>query len=224
MAAVLVKALPPRRTALRGRHDEDHCFYRPRGSAAWAPCVGNGVLLGDAAGGFTVQGLGPQPGAPAQATAFFSATLPEAAEELARSLLAAPVRVTVGARGGAAPSVAQRLLYVGGEAGRRLALRELLAAGLPPPVLVFVASQQRAAVLLKCALWILNSTLGNPARAGLLHVPRPAARKDKKACAGEPAWAEQKTSDQVCAGLESVQHSRAGPEWVEIRVGLSGKP
>ena len=84
--------------------------------------------------------------------AFFSATLPEAAEELARSLLAAPVRVTVGERGGAAAAVAQRLQYVGNEAGRRLALREMLAAGLPPPVLVFVASQQRAAALLGCAL------------------------------------------------------------------------
>lgn len=83
--------------------------------------------------------------------AFFSATLPEAAEELARSLLAAPVRVTVGERGGAAPSVAQRLVYVGAEAGRRLALREMLAAGLAPPVLVFVASQQRAAALHECA-------------------------------------------------------------------------
>ncbi len=87
----------------------------------------------------------------AQVAAFFSATLPEAAEELARSLLAAPVRVTVGARGGAAPSVAQRLVYVGSEPGRRLALRELLAGGLAPPVLVFVASQQRAAALLGCA-------------------------------------------------------------------------
>ena len=87
----------------------------------------------------------------AQVVAFFSATLPEAAEELARSLLAAPVRVTVGERGGAAPSVAQRLVYVGSEAGRRLALREMLAAGLAPPVLVFVASQQRAAALHECA-------------------------------------------------------------------------
>ncbi|KAK9835243.1 hypothetical protein WJX81_008300 [Elliptochloris bilobata] len=84
---------------------------------------------------------------PDKVAAFFSATLPEGAEELARSLLAAPVRITVGERGGAAPSVAQRLVYVGSEAGRRLALREMLAGGLAPPVLVFVASQQRAAAL-----------------------------------------------------------------------------
>jgi len=42
-------------------------------------------------------------------------------------------------------------VYVGSEPGRRLALRELLAGGLAPPVLVFVASQQRAAALLGCA-------------------------------------------------------------------------
>ena len=97
--------------------------------------------------------------------AFISATLPEAAEELARSLLAAPVRVTVGERGGAAPTVAQRLVYVGAEAGRRLALREMLAAGLAPPVLVFVASQQRAAALHECAP-------APSARSGLLRAPQ----------------------------------------------------
>ena len=52
--------------------------------------------------------------------ALFSATLPERAEELARSVAQRPVRVTVGERNGAAASVAQRLVFVGGEAGKQV--------------------------------------------------------------------------------------------------------
>ena len=51
----------------------------------------------------------------------------------------------VGRRGGAAESVAQRLKVVGREAGKPLALRQLLRSGeLRPPVLVFVDSRDRA--------------------------------------------------------------------------------
>ena len=86
-----------------------------------------------------------------QVRALFSATLPEAVEELARTVLVQPLRVTVGERGAAAASVHQRLMFVGNEAGKLLALRDQLRSGqLPLPALVFVSSKGRAEALLRC--------------------------------------------------------------------------
>lgn len=44
----------------------------------------------------------------------------------------------------AVATVKQRLLFVGREEGKLLALRQLIAEGLRPPVLVFVATKERA--------------------------------------------------------------------------------
>jgi ATP-dependent RNA helicase DDX52/ROK1 len=77
----------------------------------------------------------------------FSATLPEKVEELARSVLQRPLRVTVGVRNSAAASVTQRLVFAGREAGKLMALRQLIKDGLTPPVLVFVATKDRAKAL-----------------------------------------------------------------------------
>lgn len=76
--------------------------------------------------------------------ALFSATLPEAVEGLARSVLKDPLRITVGERNTAATTVKQRLLFVGREEGKLLALRQLIGEGMRPPVLVFVATKERA--------------------------------------------------------------------------------
>jgi ATP-dependent RNA helicase DDX52/ROK1 len=74
----------------------------------------------------------------------FSATLPETVEGLARSVLRDPLRITVGERGAAAASVDQKLLFVGQENGKLLALRQLISEGLRPPILVFVNTKERA--------------------------------------------------------------------------------
>lgn len=74
----------------------------------------------------------------------FSATLPETVEALARSVLRDPLRVTVGERGAAAATVSQKLLFVGRENGKLMALRQLISEGLRPPVLVFVNTKERA--------------------------------------------------------------------------------
>lgn len=79
----------------------------------------------------------------------FSATLPPQVEELARSFLIDPLRITVGLRNGAAGTIKQRLKYVGREGGKLLAMRQLLMEGLRPPILVFVQSKDRAAELLE---------------------------------------------------------------------------
>lgn len=88
--------------------------------------------------------------AKSQVAAFFSATLPEKAEELARSMLRQPVRVTVGERNAAAASVRQRLVFVGSDAGKLMALRDLLHTGIRPPILVFTNSKQHCAALHRC--------------------------------------------------------------------------
>ena len=58
--------------------------------------------------------------------ALFSATLPETVEQLARSVLRDPLRVTVGERNVSATSVEQKLLFVDGEDGKLLGVRQLL--------------------------------------------------------------------------------------------------
>ena len=74
----------------------------------------------------------------------FSATLPESVENLARSLLKDPLRITVGERNASATSVEQKLMFVGRENGKILAIRQLIASGLRPPVLIFVNTKDKA--------------------------------------------------------------------------------
>lgn len=74
----------------------------------------------------------------------FSATLPESVEILARSVLRDPLRITVGERNISATSVHQKLLFVGRENGKLLAIRQLIRDGLRPPVLVFVNTKEKA--------------------------------------------------------------------------------
>ncbi|CAE6495550.1 unnamed protein product [Rhizoctonia solani] len=68
--------------------------------------------------------------------AVFSATLPAGAEAIANSYLDSPVRIVVGLK--------QKLTFVGTESGKLLTLRQQLAGGFQPPVLIFVQSQERA--------------------------------------------------------------------------------
>lgn len=58
-------------------------------------------------------------------------------EELARSVLRDPLHIVIGERNTTQHLVKQRLLFVGREAGKLLALRQLLkGGGVKPPVLV----------------------------------------------------------------------------------------
>lgn len=80
-------------------------------------------------------------------TSIFSATIPETVENLARSFLKDPVRLTVGNRNATASSVLQSLRFAGSEEGKTLLLQELLQSGLKAPVLIFVASRDKAVAL-----------------------------------------------------------------------------
>lgn len=57
-------------------------------------------------------------------------------EDLARTVLHQPLRITVGERNTASTVVHQRLVFVGREAGKLIALRQLLTEGATPPILV----------------------------------------------------------------------------------------
>ncbi|GBG65250.1 hypothetical protein CBR_g50292 [Chara braunii] len=79
----------------------------------------------------------------------FSATLPETVEELARSVMHDPVRIVIGERNSAASTVSQRMVFVGSEEGKLLAIRQLFTEGQKFPVLVFVQSKERCKELHK---------------------------------------------------------------------------
>lgn len=105
--------------------------------------------------------------------ALFSATLPPAVEDLAATVLRDPVKVVIGTPNAGASTIDQRLVFVGRwaavwigrqgsvrglwltwampvscvvgrEEGKLLAMRQLIAEGLRPPVLVFLQSKERA--------------------------------------------------------------------------------
>lgn len=84
-----------------------------------------------------------------QVRGLFSATLPDGVESLASNVLQSPLRLTVGTRNASTSTVAQRLMFVGQEQGKLLGLRQLIAQGLKPPVLLFVSSKERAEAVYK---------------------------------------------------------------------------
>ncbi|KAK4872491.1 hypothetical protein RN001_014520 [Aquatica leii] len=74
----------------------------------------------------------------------FSATFTPAVDEWCTENIKDLVRVTVGQKNSAAELVDQQLLFVGNEAGKLLAFRDIVRNGLTPPVLIFVQSKDRA--------------------------------------------------------------------------------
>lgn len=94
-----------------------------------------------------------------QVRALFSATLPEGVEEMAASVLQAPLRLTVGPRNAPTSTVAQRLMFVGREGGKLLGLRQLIAQGLTPPVLLFVSSKERAEAVHRSPFGTMHSII-----------------------------------------------------------------
>ncbi|CDO52958.1 hypothetical protein DV495_000367 [Geotrichum candidum] len=80
--------------------------------------------------------------------ALFSATIPSGVEEIANNIMISPVRVIIGRKEGASTTIDQKLMYTGNEQGKLIAIRQMLSHGeLPPPVVIFVQSIQRAKAL-----------------------------------------------------------------------------
>lgn len=80
--------------------------------------------------------------------ALFSATIPSGVEEIANNIMISPVRVIIGRKEGASSTIDQKLVYTGNEQGKLIAIRQMLSQGdLPPPIVIFVQSIQRAKAL-----------------------------------------------------------------------------
>jgi len=77
--------------------------------------------------------------------AMLSATMPQKIEDMAQTVLRDPVQITVGTRGAGASTIEQKMVFVGQEQGKPIAVRQLAVSGdLTPPILVFVQSKERA--------------------------------------------------------------------------------
>lgn len=85
--------------------------------------------------------------------ALFSATIPTGVEDMARSFMSDdPIRIVIGAPNAAADRIEQRLVYVGHEEGKLMAIRQMLVEGLEPPVLIFTETIERAQALFAALL------------------------------------------------------------------------
>lgn len=85
---------------------------------------------------------------PARKCGMFSATWTNPVAKWCRANLQRLLTVSVGQRNAATALVDQELLFVGSEAGKLLAFRDLLRTGMQPPVLVFVDSKVRLVFLM----------------------------------------------------------------------------
>jgi ATP-dependent RNA helicase DDX52/ROK1 len=86
--------------------------------------------------------------------ALYSATVGPFVRELAESFLQNPVQITIGKENAGASTIDQKLMFVGREDGKLLAIRQIVQAGLRPPVLLFMQSIDRAKVSVSlCDTW-----------------------------------------------------------------------
>uniref|UniRef100_UPI00358F345C probable ATP-dependent RNA helicase DDX52 n=1 Tax=Myxine glutinosa TaxID=7769 RepID=UPI00358F345C len=76
--------------------------------------------------------------------ALFSATLTAKVDNWVKENLTNPIRIMVGTKNTPSLRVHQELLFVGGEDGKRVAMRQLLTQNMTPPILIFVQSVERA--------------------------------------------------------------------------------
>ncbi|CDW59871.1 ATP dependent RNA helicase DDX52 [Trichuris trichiura] len=76
--------------------------------------------------------------------ALFSATFSYHLEQWCKINLNSLVLVCVGARNSAVGSIEQKLVFVGSEHGKLVALERMFAEGLQPPLLIFVQSRERS--------------------------------------------------------------------------------
>ena len=112
--------------------------------------------------------------------ALFSATLGPSVRHLSESILRSPIDITTGihagtggnsAAGGASEHIKQELKFVGREEGKLLAIRQLVAEGITPPVLIFMQSKERAQAL-------FGELLYDGIRVDVIHAGRsPSARE-----------------------------------------------
>ncbi|RKP19338.1 P-loop containing nucleoside triphosphate hydrolase protein [Rozella allomycis CSF55] len=77
-------------------------------------------------------------------TCLFSATISSGVESIAKSFMKNPVRIVIGSKNSATETIEQKLVFVGREEGKLLALRQMISTGFNPPMIIFVQSIERA--------------------------------------------------------------------------------
>ncbi len=102
----------------------------------------------------------------------FSATMQPNVENLVASVLVDHVKVLVGIKNATVQTVDQKLVYVGNEQGKLLALRQKFKEGFKPPMLVFVQSKQRAKEL-------YSELLYDGIKIGLIHADMKLKERDE---------------------------------------------
>ncbi|KAL4138695.1 hypothetical protein PRIC2_002199 [Phytophthora ramorum] len=103
--------------------------------------------------------------------AMFSATMLEGVEELAQSVLRDPVKVAVGTKNAGASTIDQKLVFVGKEEGKLVAMKQLLHDGLQLPALLFVQNKERANEL-------YHELLYDGVNIGAVHADRTKEQRD----------------------------------------------
>ncbi|KAL1545862.1 DEAD-box ATP-dependent RNA helicase 57 [Salvia divinorum] len=101
----------------------------------------------------------------------FSATLPDTVEELARTIMHDALRIIIGRKNSASETIKQKLVFVGSEEGKLLALRQSFAESLNPPVLIFVQNKERAREL-------YNELRYDDIRADVIHADLPEIQRE----------------------------------------------
>ncbi|KAG4048295.1 putative ATP-dependent RNA helicase ddx52 [Phytophthora cactorum] len=103
--------------------------------------------------------------------AMFSATMLEGVEELAQTVLRDPVKVAVGTKNAGASTIDQKLVFVGKEEGKLVAMKQLLHEGLQLPALLFVQNKERANEL-------YHELLYDGVNIGAVHADRTKEQRD----------------------------------------------
>ncbi|KAG3008433.1 putative ATP-dependent RNA helicase ddx52 [Phytophthora cactorum] len=103
--------------------------------------------------------------------AMFSATMLEGVEELAQTVLRDPVKVAVGTKNAGASTIDQKLIFVGKEEGKLVAMKQLLHEGLQLPALLFVQNKERANEL-------YHELLYDGVNIGAVHADRTKEQRD----------------------------------------------
>ncbi|ETN18561.1 hypothetical protein PPTG_04135 [Phytophthora nicotianae INRA-310] len=103
--------------------------------------------------------------------AMFSATMLEGVEELAQTVLRDPVKVAVGTKNAGASTIDQKLVFVGKEEGKLVAMKQLLQEGLQLPALLFVQNKERANEL-------YHELLYDGVNIGAVHADRTKEQRD----------------------------------------------
>lgn len=104
--------------------------------------------------------------------AMFSATMLQGVEELAQSVLRDPIKVSIGVKNAGATTIEQKLVFVGKEEGKLVAMKQLIQEGLRLPALLFVQNKERAQEL-------YHELLYDGISIGAVHADRTKEQRDE---------------------------------------------